>query len=243
MRKNCEYSCTIICSKPFCGTYNKSKVRRYWNCLSFISIYSCRNIYYVTLCKRLTTIVVVQNCISKIPLAPQANPIKKYLENYLYCNPQRGITKVTLLWIIYRRNFSKFCDFQIKNYKIKFILYKILKVITIFLHTFSAIVLQYSNFWWSPSGLVFFDIFFIQSCFPSSYRIFNKTLFPSRWASSGLNWLIFKSLLFSARSSLETKATYNFFCLFLSLSKWIRGETGFSAALRMITAHHLKNFK
>jgi hypothetical protein len=22
---------------------------------------------------------------------------KKYLENYLYCNPQRGITKVTLL--------------------------------------------------------------------------------------------------------------------------------------------------
>jgi hypothetical protein len=46
---------------------------------------------------RLTTIVVVQNCISKIPLAPQANPIKKYLENYLYCNPQGGITKVTLL--------------------------------------------------------------------------------------------------------------------------------------------------
>jgi hypothetical protein len=48
--KNCEYSCTIICSKSFRGnTYNKSKVRRYWNCLSFISIYSCRNIYYVTL--------------------------------------------------------------------------------------------------------------------------------------------------------------------------------------------------
>jgi hypothetical protein len=64
--QNCEYSCTIICSKSFRGnTYNKSKVRRYWNCLSFISIYSCRNIYYVTLCKRLTTIVVVQNCISK----------------------------------------------------------------------------------------------------------------------------------------------------------------------------------
>jgi hypothetical protein len=63
--QNCEYSCTIICSKSFRGnTYNKSKVRRYWNCLSFISIYSCRNIYYVTLCKRLTTIVVVQNCIS-----------------------------------------------------------------------------------------------------------------------------------------------------------------------------------
>jgi hypothetical protein len=57
--QNCEYSCTIICSKSFRGnTYNKSKVRRYWNCLSFISIYSCRNICYVTLYKRLTTIVV-----------------------------------------------------------------------------------------------------------------------------------------------------------------------------------------
>jgi hypothetical protein len=75
--QKCEYSCTIICKSFRGNTYNKSKVRRYWNCLSFISIYSCRNIYYVTLCKRLTTIVFVQNCISKIPLAPQANPIKK----------------------------------------------------------------------------------------------------------------------------------------------------------------------
>jgi hypothetical protein len=31
--------------------------------------------------------LLYKNCISKIPLAPQANPIK-YLENYLYCNPQ-----------------------------------------------------------------------------------------------------------------------------------------------------------
>jgi hypothetical protein len=52
----------------------------------------------------------------KSPLAPQANPIKKYLENYLYCNPQkRHYQGNPPFELSIEGTFSKFCDFQIKE--------------------------------------------------------------------------------------------------------------------------------
>jgi hypothetical protein len=51
---------------------------------------------------------------TEIPISTaKANP--KYLENYLYCNPQRHYQGNPPFELSIEGTFSKFCDFQIKE--------------------------------------------------------------------------------------------------------------------------------